>query len=242
MFRDTVGIRLQHPGVAGVLRGRHAQAGAAHAARTGFDRSGAFSNVSGCANHQRSDQQRHQTQYRRQDPFWDGLIVETALAERADLLVTEDLQDGWQIGSMRVWNPSTLMPRNRGSNISKNQVPCSCSMRTVLTSKRLFRERDPMLLSHSSNDSQGCCYPHEQKNLSERDICTKFITPSLPAGFVDELPDVLVPDQVWREVQWHRPGVLGNFAHAVGLLSSIAAFRGHPNWKSRIPCQELHPS
>lgn len=38
-------------------------------------------------------------------PFWDGLIVETALAERADLLVTEDLQDGWQIGSMRVWNP-----------------------------------------------------------------------------------------------------------------------------------------
>lgn len=37
--------------------------------------------------------------------FWDGLIVETALAERVDLLVTEDLQDGWQIGSMRVWNP-----------------------------------------------------------------------------------------------------------------------------------------
>lgn len=41
--------------------------GAAHAARTGLDRGGAFSNVSGCANHQRSDQQRHQTQYRRQD-------------------------------------------------------------------------------------------------------------------------------------------------------------------------------
>lgn len=37
--------------------------------------------------------------------FWDGLIVETALTERADLLVTEDLQDGWQIGSMRIWNP-----------------------------------------------------------------------------------------------------------------------------------------
>ena len=37
--------------------------------------------------------------------FWDALIVETALSERADLLVTEDLQDGWQIGSMRVWNP-----------------------------------------------------------------------------------------------------------------------------------------
>ena len=36
--------------------------------------------------------------------FWDGLIVETALAERADLLVTEDLRDGWQIGSIRVWN------------------------------------------------------------------------------------------------------------------------------------------
>ena len=37
--------------------------------------------------------------------FWDGLIVETALAEGASVLVTEDLQDGWNIGSMRVWNP-----------------------------------------------------------------------------------------------------------------------------------------
>jgi predicted nucleic acid-binding protein len=37
--------------------------------------------------------------------FWDALIVETALAEGASVLVTEDLQDGWQIGSMRVWNP-----------------------------------------------------------------------------------------------------------------------------------------
>jgi predicted nucleic acid-binding protein len=37
--------------------------------------------------------------------FWDGLIVETALAEKARLLITEDLQDGWTIGSMRVWNP-----------------------------------------------------------------------------------------------------------------------------------------
>ncbi|WP_296811682.1 PIN domain-containing protein [Thiocapsa sp.] len=37
--------------------------------------------------------------------FWDGLIVETALAEKAHLLITEDLQDGWTIGSMRVWNP-----------------------------------------------------------------------------------------------------------------------------------------
>lgn len=37
--------------------------------------------------------------------YWDALIVETALAEKADLLVTEDLQDGWRIGSMRVWNP-----------------------------------------------------------------------------------------------------------------------------------------
>ncbi|UHD18088.1 PIN domain-containing protein [Thiocapsa bogorovii] len=39
--------------------------------------------------------------------FWDGLIVETALAEKARLLVTEDLQDGWTIGTMRVWNPFT---------------------------------------------------------------------------------------------------------------------------------------
>jgi predicted nucleic acid-binding protein len=37
--------------------------------------------------------------------LWDALIVETALAEGADLLVTEDLHDGWQVGSLRVWNP-----------------------------------------------------------------------------------------------------------------------------------------
>jgi predicted nucleic acid-binding protein len=37
--------------------------------------------------------------------FWDALIVETALTEKADLLVSEDLHDGWQIGSMRIWNP-----------------------------------------------------------------------------------------------------------------------------------------
>ncbi|MFO1422607.1 MAG: hypothetical protein U1F70_02985 [Candidatus Competibacteraceae bacterium] len=41
--------------------------------------------------------------------FWDALIVETVLAEKADLLVTEDLQDGWKIGSMRVWNPFRAM-------------------------------------------------------------------------------------------------------------------------------------
>ena len=37
--------------------------------------------------------------------FWDALIVETAQEEGADVLVTEDLQDGWTIGAMRVWNP-----------------------------------------------------------------------------------------------------------------------------------------
>jgi predicted nucleic acid-binding protein len=37
--------------------------------------------------------------------LWDALIVETALSEGVGLLITEDLQDGWQIGAMRVWNP-----------------------------------------------------------------------------------------------------------------------------------------
>lgn len=37
--------------------------------------------------------------------LWDSLIVETALAENADRLVTEDLQDGWIIDGMQVWNP-----------------------------------------------------------------------------------------------------------------------------------------
>lgn len=39
--------------------------------------------------------------------LWDSLIVETALAENTDRLVTEDLQDGWMIDGMRVWNPFT---------------------------------------------------------------------------------------------------------------------------------------
>jgi predicted nucleic acid-binding protein len=37
--------------------------------------------------------------------LWDALIVESALAEGVDLLVTEDLHDGWKIGSLQVWNP-----------------------------------------------------------------------------------------------------------------------------------------
>ena len=37
--------------------------------------------------------------------LWDSLIVETALTERADRLVTEDLQDGWSLGTLRIWNP-----------------------------------------------------------------------------------------------------------------------------------------
>ncbi len=37
--------------------------------------------------------------------FWEALIVETALAAGAKVLVTEDLQDGWKIGAMHIWNP-----------------------------------------------------------------------------------------------------------------------------------------
>ncbi|MCF7983802.1 MAG: PIN domain-containing protein [Thiohalocapsa sp.] len=37
--------------------------------------------------------------------FWDGLIIETAIADGARRLVSEDLQDGWEIERMRVWNP-----------------------------------------------------------------------------------------------------------------------------------------
>jgi len=37
--------------------------------------------------------------------FWDALIIETALAEGAQRLVSEDLQHGWEIERMRVWNP-----------------------------------------------------------------------------------------------------------------------------------------
>jgi len=37
--------------------------------------------------------------------FWDGLIIETALAEGTRRLVSEALHDGWEIEGMRVWNP-----------------------------------------------------------------------------------------------------------------------------------------
>jgi len=39
--------------------------------------------------------------------FWDALIVQTALAAGADILYTEDLQDGRRFGHMRVENPFT---------------------------------------------------------------------------------------------------------------------------------------
>lgn len=37
--------------------------------------------------------------------FWDGLIVETALASGAKRLFTEDLQDGQEIDGLRIENP-----------------------------------------------------------------------------------------------------------------------------------------
>ncbi|MCP4041734.1 MAG: PIN domain-containing protein [Gammaproteobacteria bacterium] len=37
--------------------------------------------------------------------LWDALIVETALNAKVDVLLTEDLHDGWSIGGMRVRNP-----------------------------------------------------------------------------------------------------------------------------------------
>ncbi|MBK1706033.1 hypothetical protein CKO40_16085 [Halochromatium glycolicum] len=41
--------------------------------------------------------------------FWDGLIIETALAEGAHRLMTEDLQDGWRIEGMQVTNPFAIV-------------------------------------------------------------------------------------------------------------------------------------
>ena len=37
--------------------------------------------------------------------YWDSLIVETALSAGADVLFTEDLQDGQTIDGLRVVNP-----------------------------------------------------------------------------------------------------------------------------------------
>ena len=37
--------------------------------------------------------------------YWDSLIVETALSAGADVLFTEDLQDGQIIEGLRVVNP-----------------------------------------------------------------------------------------------------------------------------------------
>jgi predicted nucleic acid-binding protein len=37
--------------------------------------------------------------------FWDALIVETALSGNADLLLSEDLQDGQNINGLIIQNP-----------------------------------------------------------------------------------------------------------------------------------------
>ena len=40
--------------------------------------------------------------------FWDALIVHAAQVGRADVLYTEDLNDGQVFGSVRVVNPLTI--------------------------------------------------------------------------------------------------------------------------------------
>lgn len=42
---------------------------------------------------------------RSQVSYWDALIIETALAAGATVLLTEDLQDGQKFGDLRVANP-----------------------------------------------------------------------------------------------------------------------------------------
>ncbi|MCY3593091.1 MAG: PIN domain-containing protein [Acidobacteria bacterium] len=42
---------------------------------------------------------------RSQVSYWDALIIETALAAGASVLLTEDLQDGQKFGDLRVANP-----------------------------------------------------------------------------------------------------------------------------------------
>ena len=42
---------------------------------------------------------------RSQVSYWDALIIETALAAGATVLLTEDLQNGQKFGSLRVTNP-----------------------------------------------------------------------------------------------------------------------------------------
>lgn len=37
--------------------------------------------------------------------FWDALVIEVALKHGATILYTEDLQDGRQIGELRIKNP-----------------------------------------------------------------------------------------------------------------------------------------
>ncbi|MYE85894.1 MAG: PIN domain-containing protein [Gammaproteobacteria bacterium] len=37
--------------------------------------------------------------------YWDALIIETALAADATVLLTEDLQHGQEFGRLRVTNP-----------------------------------------------------------------------------------------------------------------------------------------
>ena len=47
---------------------------------------------------------------RSQVSYWDALIVETALAAGATVLLTEDLQDGQTFGHLRVTNPLLGQP------------------------------------------------------------------------------------------------------------------------------------
>ena len=42
---------------------------------------------------------------RHQTSFWDALILEAARTGGCEILLTEDLQDGWEVAGLRVENP-----------------------------------------------------------------------------------------------------------------------------------------
>ena len=53
--------------------------------------------------------------------YWDSLIVETALNAGADVLFTEDLQDGQEIDGLRVVNPFRDSPISEAESPARGQ-------------------------------------------------------------------------------------------------------------------------
>lgn len=64
-------------------------------------------------------------EHRHRLSWWDSMIVAAAQLQNCDLLLTEDLQDGWSCGGVTVRNPFTTEVSEQAANYTAMPAPAS---------------------------------------------------------------------------------------------------------------------